>query len=624
MGADGVRHPQGCSGRTENRRRRREVCQPQTPGNNVQPKANKLFDWAVCLALILVTVAIYWQVAGFDFVNYDDDLYVYENAHVKAGLTLDTVKWAFTAVVVGNWMPVTLLSHILDSQLFGMQSGAHHIVNVLIHALSSVFLYLFLRRATGARGASAFVAFVFALHPLHVQSVAWVAERKDVLAAFFLFLALNAYLCYTQRRSRGRYWGMAAIFCLGLMSKPTLVTFPFALLLLDWWPLRWTAWPKTIWEKLPLIALSAGASVVTYLVQSSTSSVAAIPLGARIENAIRSYVTYIRQVFWPTDLAVFYPYPPSTQAWHVAAAFAAIFTLTVAAIRARHSRPYLTVGWLWYLGTLVPMIRFVQVGLQAHADRYMYIPLLGLTVILAWGAAEIIQNCPLTRPMFATAAILSCAACAALAGRQVSYWRNTETLFRQALNVTQENWVAEDNLGLYLARSQRAAEAIPHFEAAVRIRPDFVRAHYDLGLSLLQSGYCADAVPHFRTALRLHSDYPEASSSLGQCEMALGNYADAIAQYEAAVRADPHSFYARFNLGVSLSKIPDRARQGIEQYESVLQSDPTDAGAHTTLGGLLAGLGRKEEAIAHLEAAQRLQPDAALSSMLERVEIGTR
>ena len=634
-----------------------------TPGKSsaVQspPAAEKqtLLDLGICAGLILATLAVYWQAASFDFVNYDDPVYVYQNSHVQAGLTLASVKWAFTSVVDGNWIPVTLLSHILDAQWFGMRSGMHHMVNVWLHGLSAVLLYLSLRRATGARYLGAFVAGIFALHPLHVGSVAWVAERKDVLSTVFWFLALYAYVRYTERPSAGRYLAVAVPFCLGLLSKPMLVTFPFTLWLLDLWPLRRPQWPRTIVEKLPLIALSAGASVVTYLVQGSAGFVAAIPLGTRIENVFVSYLTYIGQMFWPARLAVYYPYPPSIEAWQAVAAFAVLLAISVLTIRAWRTRPYLAVGWLWYLGTLVPVIGLVQVGSQAHADRYMYIPMVGLSIMLAWGAADVAAKWPRTKPVLAAAAAVSCAACLALAWRETAYWRNSEALFERALEVTQNNSVAENNLGLHLMTVGRNPDAIPHFEAALqinpnytdahnnlgfvlsqiperipeavkqyeaalRLQPDSAEAHNGLGAALVRRGDCAAAIPHFEAALRLKPDQTDAIYNLGTCQMAVKNYAAAIPYFEAAIRAQPGFAEAHFSLAGSLSRIPGRVPDAIKEYEATLQLRPNEGLArlaHAKLGMLFADQGRAQEAIQHLEVVQRIQPDPSIAKILDRL-----
>jgi Flp pilus assembly protein TadD len=578
-----------------------------------------LLDLAVCVGLVLATFAVYAQSSGFAFVNYDDDVYVSQNAHVRAGITPASVKWSLTAPVAGNWAPVTMLSHLADVELFGMESGMHHLVNVAIHALAATFLFLFLRRATGALYASAFVALVFALHPLHVESVAWISERKDVLSALFWFGGFYAYLRYCERPTEARFLVVSAALCLGLMSKAMMVTFPFTLLLLDVWPLRRGLSAKTITEKLPLILICAGASVVTYMVQKSAGAMVSVPFVSRIENAAVSYVTYMGQMFWPAGLACFYPYPESIPAWQAAAAFAGILAVSALAITARRAYPYLFVGWFWYLGTLIPVIGLVTVGIQAHADRYTYIPMVGLLLILAWGAVDVDRQWPRLRPAIGVLAVICCAACATVAWTQTAYWRNDETLFQHAVDVTQRNWLAENDLGLYLNATGRAADAIPHFETALRIKPDEARVHDSLGVSFIKLGDCAAAIPHFQSALSLRPDSPKANYNLGYCLASRGGDADAVPYFTSAIRSQPDFADAHVRLAMSLSRIPARAPEAVRAYEAALRLVPGDARVHARFGELLANLGRTDEAIAQLETAQRLHPDSAISKMLADV-----
>jgi len=533
--------------------------QRKPPSNQPAAKLrpDSLLAVGICAGLILGIFIVYAQVGHFDFTNFDDPDYVYENVHVQAGLTAASVKWALTAEVVGNWMPVTLLSHILDDQLFGMDSGMHHLVNVLLHMLSSLLLFAVLRRATGALGASAFVAFAFALHPLHVESVAWVAERKDVLSGFFFFLALYAYVRYAESPNWRRYLMVAALFCLGLMSKPMLVTFPFTLLLLDFWPLRRAQFPKTLWEKLPLMALSAGASVVTYFAQ--TAAISVYPLTRRMENALISYVAYIWQMFWPSRMAVFYPYADSVPVWQPACALAVLLAISALAVFTWRTRPYILTGWLWYLGTLVPVIGLVQVGGQSRADRYTYIPMVGLLWILGWGAADVARNWPRAKPAIAAAAVFSCAACMALSWRQASYWENGATLFQHAVDVTDDNLWARYNLSL---------------------------CQYLLGSRLMDSGHAAAAIDHLEEALRVRPNYADAHNELGVLFSRMqGHSADAISHFEAAVNLDPKIMQAHRNLGMMLASVA----------------------------------GRESEAIAQLEIAQRMQPDPEVLQTLNRL-----
>lgn len=481
---------------------------PQVPRHRLAVALQWLPDLAIWLGLVVSILVVYAQVGDFDFTTWDDDAYVYNNAHVLAGLTYDSLRWALTGVVVANWMPITLLSHMVDVQIFGLQSGWHHLLNVLLHGLSALLLFAFLRRATHARWPSAFVAFMFALHPLHVESVAWVAERKDVLCTFFWFLGLYRYVRYTERPDLTRYLLVLLPFCLGLMSKPMIVTFPFTLLLIDFWPLRRVQWPKSLLEKLPLFALSAAASVVTYRVQHSAGAIQGMPLATRTGNALISYVTYIVQTFWPARLVVLYPFPKSIAGWQAGAAAIAILAVSGLAIFSWPRRPYLAVGWFWYLGTLVPALGLVQVGLQSHADRYMYVPMLGLSVMLAWGAAEVAERWPSAKPAIATAAVASCVVWIGIAWKQTAYWRSSETLYQHALHETENNWPIEFNLAHYLSLTPgRRADAIHHYESVVRMKPDYAEAQGNLGLLLVTTpGRQSEALVHLEAAQRIHPE----------------------------------------------------------------------------------------------------------------------
>lgn len=581
-------------------------------------KRDKLLDLAVLIGLIFTTLTVYAQVGNFEFLNFDDGVIVAQNVHVQEGLTAESIRWALTAVVSANWMPVTLLSHIVDTQLFELRSGIHHLMNVLLHILAAMLLYLTLLRATRARASSAFVAFVFALHPLHVESVAWISERKDVLGAFFWFLGLYGYVCYCERPSRGRYsLVVAAPFCLGLMSKPMLVTFPFALLLLDVWPLRRANWPRTVWEKLPLFALSGVVSGVTYFAQSSQGAVQNTRFVMLAANAFLSYVTYIGQMFWPVRLAVFYPFPPLIPVWKGVLAVAAMVGLSSLALLLRKRFPYAMVGWFWYVGTMVPMIGLLQAGKQAHADRYMYIPMVGLLMILAWGAADIGERWPRSLPAIGVGATVVCAVFLMLSFEQVGYWRNSGTLFERTLEITKDNWLAENNLGIYLVERGQLAEAYPHFEAALRIDPDYAAAHNNLGGVILQLGDCAAAVPHFEAAIRAQPNFAMANYNLGGCQMLSGNYQAAVPYFESAIRNQGDYRDAHASLGAAFAKIPGREPDAVREYEEALRLTPEDAELHVRLGALLAQLGRTGEAIAHLEAAMRIRPNSDESRTLD-------
>lgn len=428
---------------------RRENNNPLPPKRKSESNRTHCEIWII-LFLLIAVFAIYGQVVHFDFVNYDDPDYVTANAHVQAGLNWSGTAWALGSSLTGNWFPLTWLSHMLDCQLFGLDAGWHHFTNVVIHALSTVLWFGFLKRIAGARWKSALVAFLFALHPLHVESVAWVAERKDVLSGLFWVLTFWAYVRYTTNSARGWYVLTLTLFCCGLMAKPMLVTLPIVMLLLDRWPLsRGTR----ILEKLPFFVVSITASVVTYLVHQKEGATAAsdlIPPIIRFENSLVSYAVYILKMLWPSDLAVFYPYPNPWKSLLVPSVIAGVTLagITILVVRAFSRCPYLAIGWFWYLVTLLPVIGLLQVGAQARADRYTYIPMIGLTIAIVWGAAQALEHWPRTR-IALSAAI--CSACLLLTWLQVQYWRNSVSLFQHAVDVTRENYLARYNLASALA-----------------------------------------------------------------------------------------------------------------------------------------------------------------------------
>ena len=583
-------------------------------------------DFWICLALLLTSFAVYAPVRHFDFVNFDDPEFVRDNPHVRNGLTPEGLTWAFTSGESANWFPVTRLSHLLDAQLFGMRAGPHHITSVLIHGLAALLLFAFLRRATGVRWPSAFVAFLFAVHPLHVESVAWVAERKDLLCTLFWFLALLAYVRYTERPGAGRYLLVLLPFALGLMAKPMIVTLPFVLLLLDVWPLRR---PPGIWEKIPFFALSAAGAIVTYVVQQHSGAVgvlAAFPFGQRVENAVVSYVVYIAKMLWPTRLAAFYPYPSDIPLWQAGLAAAALAGISILVLRSFRAYPYLAVGWLWYLGTLAPVIGLVQVGAQARADRYMYVPMVGLSIMLAWGVADLVRRRPRARPAAAVLAAAACLCCAVLAAAQVQHWRNSESLFEHALAVTGGNYVAHNNLGTALEEIPgRLPEAIAHYQSALRINPDSAEAHNNLGNAWAQlPGRLPEAIAQYEAALRIRPTYAAAHLNLGTVLMRTpGRLPDAIAEYHAAVRLGPNNAEAHNDLGRALAQLPGRLPEAIAEYRAALGADPNYAEAHNNLGNALAQFpGCLPEAIGEYQAALRAKPDYAEAHYNLAVSLG--
>jgi protein O-mannosyl-transferase len=541
--------------------------------------SGRSLPFGVGLGIMLVTVAMFSGTLGHDFINYDDNLYVTSNPQVQAGLTPSGIAWAFRTQHSANWHPLTWLSHMLDVSLFGMRPGGHHLMSVLLHGVNAALLFAALFCLTGALWASALTGLLFALHPLHVESVAWVAERKDVLSTFFWMLTLLAYVFYVARPTVGRYLLVAASLALGLLAKPMLVTVPFTLLLLDIWPLgRWAPWKaagggktsekkgknrraasgpivpkdnrsvgaKRVWgEKVPLILLVMASSVVTWMAQRGAGAMrfsATFPLGLRLENAIVSYAAYLGKTIWPNHLCILYPHRAMTPAWKVAmlppeqVALAAMVLLFISmgAFMLRRRFPFLLVGWLWYLGTLVPVVGIVQVGTQAMADRYTYVPLVGIFIALVWGMAALARRLRLTRPVLVGGTVVVFAALATVTFVQAATWTNSITVWSQALRATKVNPVAQYNLAYALRAAGKNDEAIPHLAAAVRIAPTYTEAHleligvleatgrtdqaavahYNYGIALRQRGDGAQAVTQFREALRLKPDYPEAASAL--------------------------------------------------------------------------------------------------------------
>lgn len=536
-------------------------------------------------ALLVVTLAaVYAQVRTFAFVNLDDQQYVTSNPVVLRGLTWDGVGWAFGGFHAANWHPLTWLSHMADVTLFGLDAGAHHLVNVALHALNALLLFAFLRRATGATWRSAAVAALFAVHPLHVESVAWVSERKDVLSALFFFLTIHAWIGHTRRPGAGRYVAVAALFVLGLLAKPMLVTLPFVLLLVDVWPLGRLASggdgegvpsraARLVAEKLPLLALAAASSLVTWLAQSSGGAAASaevVPLGARVANAVVSYVVYLVRTAWPSGLAAFYPHPSlagdGIPTWKVAGALLLLLAITAAVVRERSRRPYLLFGWLWFVGTLVPVIGLVQVGEQGLADRYTYLPLTGPFVAAAWGGAELLGR--LRPPALAWGAALAPVVALALVARaQAATWRDSVALHGRALEVTDRNWNAWNGLGDALADAGRPQEAIGAYQEALRIRPRLAAAWNGLGAAHGQLGAHADAIARFEEALRIRPGYADAWYNLGTAHGSLGRHARAAECFRAALRLRPDDARAWQNLGVAslLSGDLPAARESFER-----------------------------------------------------------
>ena len=571
------------------------------------------------LLLGLITLAVYWPVTGHDFVQFDDPDYVTENRHVQAGLTGEGIRWAFTAEVCGNWHPVTCLSHMLDCQLFGLNATRHHTTNLLLHVANTILLLLVLEQMTRALWRSAFVAALFALHPLHVESVAWVAERKDVLSGLFFLLTLGAYVRYVneskvQSPKTKVFYALSLVwFALGLMSKPMLVTLPCLLLLLDFWPLRrWQAATarRLLLEKLPFLALTVATSVVTLLTQKQAGAMAlmdTIPLTARTANAVVSYGRYVWKTFWPVDLAVFYPLPGAWPAGVVMGAVAFLVLATGLAVWFGKQRPYLAVGWLWFVGMLVPVIGLVQVGLQAMADRYTYLPFVGLFIAVTWGVNEIVSRGRNAGTVLRFAAVLVLAACSVLTTKQIRHWKNSETLFSQALAATSDNAVAHYALGVISSKSGRLDEAYTHFTESVRIKPNQGEALNNLGLLLVMRGKIDEGIERYRQARAAKLDIAELHFNLASALAAKGEPAEAISEFKNALRIKPEFTQAQWALARLQIQQGDLAAAKSAANEA-LQQTPDNAEAHLVLGLVFAAERDYETALRHLNESARLRP----------------
>jgi len=642
---------------------------------------NKYYTLWISVALILVTLSVFWQVRHHKFISFDDNMYIYNNSQVKAGLTREGFVWAFTTTHAYNWHPLTWMSHMLDCEIYGLDAGNHHFTNVLFHIANAVLLLLVLNRMTGSLWSSAFVAAAFALHPLHVESVAWASERKDVLSTFFWMLTMLAYVRYVEHPEVKRYLVILLVFALGLMAKQMLVTLPFVLLLLDYWPLRrlkfeeqsscnsarktvFVSARQCILEKLPLLILSAVASVVVYLIQhvaGVVKSTTDYPLTGRIINAFVAYITYIGKMLWPSHLAIFYPHTgKDLSPLQGAGAVLLLLCITAAVLWKLRQRPYLAVGWLWYLGTLVPVIGLVQIGLQALADRYTYVPLTGLFIIIAWGTPDILSRLRYRKAVLSLSAALLLSIFGVMAWCQVRHWRNGMTLYRHATEVVPNNSWSHYYLGEELVLQGRFDEAIGHFKQSLQLDPDcaatkhslgnallqqgkldeaikiyeeflpklpdnigavespdaglgkqgklwevvkvYTRAHVDFGIALSRQGKLDEAIKHYTEALRVRPDFAAAHRNLANAFLQQGKLDKAIKHYTEA--NDPYPYN---QLGIALGQ-QGKLEEAIEYFKEALRIKPDFAEAHTNLGYALARQGKLEEAIKHYTEAVRLDP----------------
>ena len=576
------------------------------PGHRANSRVTSLL---ICIGLVAVTWAVFGQTLAHDFVNFDDHVYVYENPLVVRGLSTEGIIAAFTHTHALNWHPLTTLSHMLDCQLYGLKAGGHHLTNVILHTISVLLLFVVLTRMTGWLWQSGFVAALFAIHPLHVESVAWIAERKDVLSGLFFMLTLAAYARYAQAPSTPRYLLVALFFACGLMSKPMLVTLPFVLLLLDYWPLGRLESQKSqvggrlrrlITEKVPMFSLSICSCIVTLFTQrQGPNAIDQLPFLWRLNNTFVSYITYIRQMLWPMRLAVFYPHPNDRlPVLEVTAAIAFLVGVSLLVIYLRRTKPYLVTGWFWYLGMLVPVIGLVQVGEQAHADRYTYLPQIGLYIMIVWIVGDLLlkSTSRVGRALVGVAAAIIIVSLSERARGQTSYWKDSETLWRHTLAVTSDNDVAHNNLGFLFLRSGQLDNAISEFQAALDIRSRSTQTHYSLGAALIQNNIgnafarkqlWDKAINHLQEAARLRPDYADAYFNLGSVFFQLGRIDQAIAQWRKALAIRPTDEQAHRNIASALRK-KGNVKEAIAEYEQALNITPEDTVALNNLAWILA------------------------------------
>lgn len=607
----------------------------QTPGRISGPHFSALRidrrDLLIGAGLIAAVVAVYGQVISHHFINLDDDIYIYENPMVTGGLTARGVLWAFTTFHAANWHPLTWLSHIFDVQVFGLNPGAHLAVNVFLHILNSLLVFALLKTMTRRLWRSAIVAALFALHPMHVESVAWAAERKDVLSAFFALLSLLAYIRYAKAAhpSWKQFLPVTLSLTLALLAKPMFVTWPFVMLLLDYWPLNRLKWrPQNglrplarglaplIREKISVLVLAAASVAITYIAQSRGGAVrrfADAPFLLRVSNALVSYARYIVSLLWPSGLGVYYPFSPEgIPPWQLAASLALVAGVTIVVMRARENQGYLLTGWAWFLGTLVPVIGLVQVGGQAMADRYSYIPSIGLFVMIVWGVGDLIQQRQVLYRAAALGVVVWLAILGSLAYVQVGFWRDSVTLFRHTLLVAPENLVAHYNLAHALGKQGNLNEAIVHFGEALTIKPDFFDALINMGVTLNDQRKFAEAATYLTRAVELQPQSSKAHLQLAISLAQNGRSGEALAHFYQAMEFSPNDPDVRINLGLMLTRL-GKLPEAREQLGIALRLNPNSPEAHNNLGLVLLMQGDVDKSIPEFSTALRLKPEFKLA-----------
>lgn len=603
------------------RRKARDSARTRVVGPTQSARSIGRNELLIAVALAVITFVAYWPVIGSGFVNYDDDTYITKNEHVLRGLNWPDVKWAFATASVGYAHPVTWLTHQLDYQLFGAWAGGHHLTNLAIHVVNSLLLFFLFWRITRATWQSALVAALFAIHPLHVESVAWVAERKDVLSGLFFLLTLHAYTAYASRKGTWRYLLALSWFVLGILSKPMLVTVPCVLLLFDYWPLGRMAPQRNkdgsavrsnigglILEKIPFALIAGAWSIVTFVFQKEAGVVGQQGIAFRLANALVSYTTYLWNTFWPQDLAVLYPYP-LVAPWGAAMVSAALLILvSVLCVLARKEYPYLIAGWLWYLGMLVPVIGLIQVGAQAHADRYTYLPQIGLCFALSWGMAKLTKSWSLRRYVLPAGAALVLVVLMGCTRKQTKVWQDSASLWTRALAVTSDNLVARYNLGHVVGQQGRHDEAIQHFTEALRIDPDFFDALFNMGITLSEQGKPAEAISYYHRALAVKPGSAKAHMQLALALLKQEKADDALQQFYKAQELAPNDPDIRTNLGLMLAR-QGRLSEATLQLNEALRLNPASAEAHNNLGLVFLMTRQPEKSISHFATALRLKPN---------------
>lgn len=590
-------------------------------------------------AIVILTAAVYWPVGGYGFVSLDDPVYATDNPFLRGGVTWSSVPATLTSTYAHFWHPLTLLSLMADVSVFGLRPGPLHVTNLLLHLCGTVALFLALLRMTGAAGRSAFVTALFALHPLHVESVAWIAERKDVLSTVFWMLTLWAWAGYARGGKQRSYWLALAFFALGLAAKPMLVTLPVTLLLLDVWPFgrvapggaraaggwggRVRGWWPLVREKVPFFALAGLAAAVAVVAQgAAVASLETVPVGARAANALVAYVAYIGKMIWPSGLTVFYPLPASIPIWPAVASLAVLGAISLMTIRLRQAQPFLAVGWFWYVVTLLPVSGIVQVGAHAVADRYTYVPLVGLFVMVAWGVPALVGTARPRQWALGVVGTIVVLACAVSARAQVATWADSATLWQHALEATPDNYYAHHAMATYLREQGRNREAVAHLEQSIRLNPRFPDAHNNLGMALEGLGRRDEAVAQYLEALRLDPGMPDANNNLGAVLLKLGRADEAAARFTKALRWLPESAIARDNMGQALAAL-GRFAEAEAEYAEALRLRPGFAAAHAHMGFAQANQGKLTEAVAQYRESLRLEPRVADTHNNLGIALGT-